>query len=280
MERAATAVRDAAVNGPRRQAELVAAIERAGLPREAWSGVGLWIDLVRVPPHGTWEQRRADLYGLAESWLGPPRAQAVDSARLLVQRYLSAFGPASVTDVSSWTGVPISGLREILRSLQLHRRERPGGDRPAHPGLARRISPADLPHQGAAVLQHLPDRRPGGRHLALHPRGNRTLAFREARLASSPRAGRGGRPSRSLSQRLPPRMCILKLRLLGEGARRWDRDAVRDLRGPALQGHWTLIHLVNVLGSRERVNRRQHRPGLHRRTDDGLPRPGRSSVRR
>jgi hypothetical protein len=26
-------------------------------------GVGLWVDLVRVPPHGTWEKRRADLYG-------------------------------------------------------------------------------------------------------------------------------------------------------------------------------------------------------------------------
>ena len=35
------------------------------------NGVGLWADVVRVPPSGTWERRRADLYGLAEQWLGP-----------------------------------------------------------------------------------------------------------------------------------------------------------------------------------------------------------------
>ena len=33
---------------------------------------GLWVDLVRVPPAGTWERRRADRIGLAEEWVGPP----------------------------------------------------------------------------------------------------------------------------------------------------------------------------------------------------------------
>src|SRR5918995_953579 len=31
----------------------------------------LWMDVVRVPPSGTWERRRADLYALAEDWIGP-----------------------------------------------------------------------------------------------------------------------------------------------------------------------------------------------------------------
>ena len=35
-------------------------------------GVGLWLDLVRLPPSGTWERRRADLFGLAEDWVGAP----------------------------------------------------------------------------------------------------------------------------------------------------------------------------------------------------------------
>ena len=30
--------------------------------KEAAHGVGLWVDLVRAPPSGTWERRRADLY--------------------------------------------------------------------------------------------------------------------------------------------------------------------------------------------------------------------------
>ena len=35
------------------------------------NGVGMWLDLVRAPPSGTWERRRADLYAAAEDWLGP-----------------------------------------------------------------------------------------------------------------------------------------------------------------------------------------------------------------
>ena len=35
---------------------------------------GLWVDLVRVPPAGTWERRRADHLALAEGWVGPPIA--------------------------------------------------------------------------------------------------------------------------------------------------------------------------------------------------------------
>ena len=34
----------------------------------------LWVDLVRVPPSGTWERRRADRLGLAEDWVGPADA--------------------------------------------------------------------------------------------------------------------------------------------------------------------------------------------------------------
>ena len=43
-------------------------------------GVGLWIDLVRVPPSGTWERRRADLYAAAEDWLGPPALSEDEAA--------------------------------------------------------------------------------------------------------------------------------------------------------------------------------------------------------
>ena len=40
--------------------------------KEAFNGIGLWVDMVRVPPSGTWERRRADLFGLAEDWVGAP----------------------------------------------------------------------------------------------------------------------------------------------------------------------------------------------------------------
>ncbi len=44
-------------------------------------GIGLWVDMVRVPPSGTWERRRADLYGLAEDWVGAARRRRRRRAR-------------------------------------------------------------------------------------------------------------------------------------------------------------------------------------------------------
>ena len=60
----------------------------------AWNGVGMWLDLVRVPPSGTWERRRADIYGLAEEWVPPARTVTEDEGReLLLRRYSRASGP-------------------------------------------------------------------------------------------------------------------------------------------------------------------------------------------
>lgn len=77
-------------------------------------GVGLWIDLVRVPPSGTWERRRADLFAAAEDWVGPPPAMTPEQAAAeLVRSYLAGFGPASRADVVSYTGLP---RREVRRA--------------------------------------------------------------------------------------------------------------------------------------------------------------------
>src|SRR2546423_8684997 len=67
FERAAVRVRTFLADGPRRHTEILEA-----LGKEAWRpGVGLWVERVRVPPSGTWERRRADLYCLAEARVGP-----------------------------------------------------------------------------------------------------------------------------------------------------------------------------------------------------------------
>jgi len=92
---AAERLREALRDGPMKRAEIEALI---GKP--AAHGVGMWLDLVRVPPSGTWERRRADLYGLAETWVGPPVA---DPDRL-VTRYLTGYGPASKADIAGWAG--------------------------------------------------------------------------------------------------------------------------------------------------------------------------------
>ncbi|HEX4345012.1 MAG TPA: crosslink repair DNA glycosylase YcaQ family protein, partial [Solirubrobacteraceae bacterium] len=70
--------------------------------KERADGVGLWVDLVRAPPSGTWERRRADLLALAGDWVGGvgPGDLTLDLAiGHLVRRYLAGFGPASRDDV-------------------------------------------------------------------------------------------------------------------------------------------------------------------------------------
>jgi hypothetical protein len=84
-------------------------------------GVGLWIDLVRAPPAGTWERRRADVFAAAEDWLGPPPAQLTpeDAAAQLVKRYLAGFGPASRADIASYTQIAKRALAAVYERLAL-----------------------------------------------------------------------------------------------------------------------------------------------------------------
>ena len=82
---------------------------------------GLALDLVRVPPAGTWERRRADIYALAEDWVGPPSATAPQGVELLVRRYLQGFGPAPAKDIAGWAGLNVATIRPALDRLSLRR---------------------------------------------------------------------------------------------------------------------------------------------------------------
>jgi Winged helix DNA-binding domain len=106
-------------DGPRRRQELIAELGGDGT---AWSGVQMWVDLVRVPPSGTWDRRRADLFALADDWLG--RASTVsehDAVDHLVRRYLGGFGPASRKDVQSFTGLSAKALASSFERLSPRR---------------------------------------------------------------------------------------------------------------------------------------------------------------
>jgi hypothetical protein len=90
-----------------------------GSPRT--EGVQLWLHLVRAPPAGTWEQRRAHLFALAEEWVGPPAVELDAATDHLMRRYLAGFGPASVADVISFTGLPRPEVLASLERLPLRR---------------------------------------------------------------------------------------------------------------------------------------------------------------
>lgn len=123
MDAVATRVRELLADGPLRQAELERRITAEGWPRLAWAGAGTWVDLVRVPPSGTWQRRRADLFGLASWWLGEDATgpSEADAQRHLVERYLGAFGPAPVADIATWAGLPAPTLKPIVEGLDLRR---------------------------------------------------------------------------------------------------------------------------------------------------------------
>lgn len=61
-----------------------------------------FLPLVQVPPSGAWGVGTRATYTTAELWLGA--AEPADLATLF-RRYLAAFGPATVMDFQTWTGM-------------------------------------------------------------------------------------------------------------------------------------------------------------------------------
>ena len=195
--------------------------------KPAAHGVGLWVDLVRAPPSGTWERRRADLFALAEDWVGPPPEIDRDAAvEHLVRRYLGGFGPATAKDVASFTGLAARDSRPsstawtsaaratcstspARRSPTPTRPRRRGSSAPgtracsstrAAPASSPRSTARDLQHQGAAVVPDLPGRRRRRRHLAPRGRPHRAEPVRPARSRATRRAleAEAERPRRPL----------------------------------------------------------------------------------
>lgn len=123
MEAIAARVRSALDGKPRHRNELVGVVRPYDPTGGAavWNGVGAWIELVRVPPSGTWEHRRADVYAAAEDWLGPASATPDEGIDHLVRRYLGGFGPATRADIADWAGLPAADVAPALERLRLRR---------------------------------------------------------------------------------------------------------------------------------------------------------------
>lgn len=117
QEAAAAALTAALDDGPLTRAE----VDRiAGRGMLLW--VGLWVDMVRVPPSGTWERRRADLFGLASSWLPRPDGLTeADGVERLVRRYLGGFGPSTPREIADWAGLPPRLVTTALERLPVRR---------------------------------------------------------------------------------------------------------------------------------------------------------------
>jgi len=170
MDAAAAELRRALADGPR-DARQLGQLGAGFLGR-----IGSWVDLVRVPPSGTWERRRADRLALAEQWLGPSDSTPAEGRAHLVRAYLRAFGPAPWRDIAAWAGISVSEARAGGADLELVRYRDEAGrellDLPGAP-LPDPDTPAPvrfLPHWDASLLVH-------ARRTGLLPEAHRARIF-------------------------------------------------------------------------------------------------------
>jgi hypothetical protein len=73
------------------------------------------VPLVQVPPRAIWGAAGASAHTSAESWLGAGLDPSPVPDRL-VTRYLAAFGPATIRDLQTWSG--LTRLREVTERLR------------------------------------------------------------------------------------------------------------------------------------------------------------------
>ena len=103
---------------PRTRADLVAAFAERWPDADADAmgyAVQYLVPLVQVPPRGVWGKGGRATWASMERWLGRPfdERPSIDD---LVVRYLGAFGPASVMDMQSWSG--LTRLKEVFERLR------------------------------------------------------------------------------------------------------------------------------------------------------------------
>ena len=73
------------------------------------------VPAVQTPPRGIWGKGGRPILATAQSWLGQA-LEAEPSIDEVVMRYLAAFGPATASDVQTWSW--LTGMRDVLERLR------------------------------------------------------------------------------------------------------------------------------------------------------------------
>jgi uncharacterized protein YcaQ len=84
---------------------------------DEWWRVRRHVLLVHAPTGATWAFGRGPSFVAAEHWLAGPNPSARDGTIHLLRRYLAAFGPATLQDAATWSGLTLATLRPVAESL-------------------------------------------------------------------------------------------------------------------------------------------------------------------
>jgi hypothetical protein len=165
--------RELLATGPLSRVELGARLAERWPDRDQASlayAITFQLPLIQLPPRGVWGELGPIRYAMARPVQSTPDTPIGPEA--VVIRYLGAFGPASVKDIQTWSG--LTRLREVVERLRPRLypvRDEPGTElfdlpdapRPDPDTLA---PPRFLPEYDNLLLSHadrarvIPDRRP------------------------------------------------------------------------------------------------------------------------
>jgi hypothetical protein len=84
-----------------------------------WRFVSAHADLVSAPPAGHWAHGGTNVpYVAAKHWIdGGARPTEEEAVELLIRRYLTAFGPATLADIARFAGQVPARIRPVLERL-------------------------------------------------------------------------------------------------------------------------------------------------------------------
>lgn len=73
------------------------------------------VPLVQIPPRGIWGAKGKAIHASAENWLC--QSLVINySLESLILRYLKAFGPATISDIQTWSG--LTKIRKVIEGLR------------------------------------------------------------------------------------------------------------------------------------------------------------------
>jgi hypothetical protein len=113
-----------AAAAPRSRPELLALLGQKTLRSDArqpwviWHALQARAELVHTPDGAAWRKTTGrSSFVPVRTWLGRSPEGGTPALERLVRRYLGAFGPATIGDLSQWSGLTIGMLREALERL-------------------------------------------------------------------------------------------------------------------------------------------------------------------